>query len=133
MLVDSAGPATQRKASKAKAIFATNAVKYHVNKLRAQEWAATHGQQVQYAIARDKNLQRRAAGEARPGPRKAGMAATARPRLRRLVRSLAAMRWDASHGHVPLGSAPSHPKGVSRGGGRMDSARGGRRRRAYLE
>ena len=54
VLVDSAGPATQRKASKAKAIFATNAVKYHVNKLRAQEWAATHGQQVQYAIARDR-------------------------------------------------------------------------------
>lgn len=37
----------------AKAVFATNAVKYHANKLRAQEWARRHGQTVQYAIARD--------------------------------------------------------------------------------
>ena len=39
--------------TKAKAIFATNAVKYHVNKLRAKAWAAEHRQPVQYAIAKD--------------------------------------------------------------------------------
>ena len=38
----------------ARAIFATNAVKYHVNKLRAQEWAAKEGKQVHYAIAKDR-------------------------------------------------------------------------------
>ena len=53
-LLESAGQELQRDASKAKAIFATNAVKYHVNKLRAQEWASKHGQQLQCAIARDR-------------------------------------------------------------------------------
>eukprot|EP00435_Cladocopium_sp_Y103_P002999 s593_g1.t1 len=38
----------------AKAIFATNAVKYHVNKLRAQEWAASRGERVYYVIAKDR-------------------------------------------------------------------------------
>ena len=38
----------------AKAIFATNAVKYHVNKLRAKAWAAEHRQPLQYAIAKDR-------------------------------------------------------------------------------
>ena len=38
----------------AKAIFATNAAKYHVNKVRAQAWAAAAGQQLKYAIAKDR-------------------------------------------------------------------------------
>ena len=38
----------------AKAIFATNAVKYHVNKLRAKAWAAERRQPLQYAIAKDR-------------------------------------------------------------------------------
>ena len=38
----------------AKAIFATNAVKYHVNKLRAQAWASAAGKQLHYAIAKDR-------------------------------------------------------------------------------
>ena len=37
----------------ATAIFSTNDIKYHVNKLRAQEWAAAAGQPIHYAIARD--------------------------------------------------------------------------------
>ena len=40
--------------SGAKAIFATNAVKYHVNKLRAKAWAAKTGQVLHYAIAKDR-------------------------------------------------------------------------------
>ena len=43
----------QRKLEQAKAVFATNAVKYHVNKLRALNWARQHGQAVKYAIAKD--------------------------------------------------------------------------------
>ena len=43
-----------RDFANAKAILATNAVKYHVNKLRAQAWATEHGQALQYAIAKDK-------------------------------------------------------------------------------
>ena len=43
----------QRKLEQAKAVFATNAVKYHVNKLRALDWARQHGQAVKYAIAKD--------------------------------------------------------------------------------
>ena len=38
----------------AKAIFATNAVKYHVNKLRAKAWAAETGQVLHYTIAKDR-------------------------------------------------------------------------------
>ena len=37
----------------AEAIFATNAVKYHVNKLRAKAWAAETGQVLHHAIAKD--------------------------------------------------------------------------------
>ena len=40
--------------AQAKAIFATNAVKYHVNKLRAKAWAAETGQVLHHAIARDR-------------------------------------------------------------------------------
>ena len=40
--------------AKAKAIFATNAVKYHVNKLRAKAWAAETGQVLHHAIANDR-------------------------------------------------------------------------------
>ena len=36
------------------AILPTNAVKYHVNKLRAQEWAKQHGKQIRYAICNDR-------------------------------------------------------------------------------
>ena len=43
----------QRKLEQAKAVFATNAVKYHVNKLRALDWARQHRQEVKYAIAKD--------------------------------------------------------------------------------
>ena len=50
----------------AKAIFATNAVKYHVNKLRAKEWAASHVQQVYYAIAKDRISSRALREKARP-------------------------------------------------------------------
>eukprot|EP00438_Fugacium_kawagutii_P001459 Skav211876 [mRNA] locus=scaffold1431:374175:389938:+ [translate_table: standard] len=48
--------ATQAKAefAKSKAIFATNAVKYHVNKLRAKAWAAETGQVLHHAIAKDR-------------------------------------------------------------------------------
>ena len=42
------------KISDAKAIFPTNAIKYHVNKVRAKAWAAEHGQQLRHAIAQDK-------------------------------------------------------------------------------
>ena len=38
----------------AKAIFATNAVKYHVNKMRAKAWAAETGQVLHHAIAKDR-------------------------------------------------------------------------------
>eukprot|EP00435_Cladocopium_sp_Y103_P055485 s279_g18.t1 len=38
----------------AKAIFATNAVKYHVNKLRAKAWAAETRQVLHHAIAKDR-------------------------------------------------------------------------------
>ena len=38
----------------AKAIFATNAVKYQVNKLRAKAWAAETGQVLRYAIAKER-------------------------------------------------------------------------------
>ena len=36
------------------AILPTNAVKYHVNKLRAQEWAKQHGERIRYAICNDR-------------------------------------------------------------------------------
>ena len=36
------------------AILPTNAVKYHVNKLRAQEWAKQHQKQIRYAICDDR-------------------------------------------------------------------------------
>ena len=36
------------------AILPTNAVKYHVNKLRAREWAKQHGERVRYAICQDR-------------------------------------------------------------------------------
>ena len=53
-VVDTAGHMVEvEKRDRAKAIFATNAVKYHVNKLRAQDWAQRQGQEVQYAIAKD--------------------------------------------------------------------------------
>ena len=42
-----------RNLEQGKAVFATNAVKYHVNKLRALDWARKHGQEVKYAIAKD--------------------------------------------------------------------------------
>eukprot|EP00438_Fugacium_kawagutii_P008899 Skav215707 [mRNA] locus=scaffold2573:242958:252224:+ [translate_table: standard] len=45
---------TTEKFAKAKAIFATNAVKYHVNKLRAKAWAAKTGQVLHHAIAKDR-------------------------------------------------------------------------------
>ena len=38
---------------RATAIFSTNDIKYHVNKIRAQEWAAATVQPIHYAIARD--------------------------------------------------------------------------------
>ena len=38
----------------AEAILPTNAVKYHVNKLRTHEWAKQHQQQIRYAIAQDR-------------------------------------------------------------------------------
>ena len=41
----------QRKLEQAKAVFATNAVKYH--ELRALDWARQHRQEVKYAIAKD--------------------------------------------------------------------------------
>ena len=44
---------TTRNFAKAKAILATNAVKYHVNKLRAKAWAAETGQVLHHAIAKD--------------------------------------------------------------------------------
>ena len=53
-VVDTAGHMVEvERRDRAKAIFATNAVKYHVNKLRAQDWAQRQGQEVQYAIAKD--------------------------------------------------------------------------------
>ena len=50
-VADSAAAASAKFAG-AKAIFATNAVKYHVNKLRAKAWAAAKGQVLQYAISK---------------------------------------------------------------------------------
>ena len=47
-------PAASAKFARAKAIFATNAVKYHVNKLRAKAWAAEIGQVLHHAIAKDR-------------------------------------------------------------------------------
>ena len=38
----------------AKPMFATNAVKYHVDKLRAKAWAAEKGQLLHHAVAKDK-------------------------------------------------------------------------------
>ena len=38
----------------ANAILPTNAVKYHVNKLRAQEWAKQHQERIRYAIGQDR-------------------------------------------------------------------------------
>ena len=38
----------------ADAILPTNAVKYHVNKLRAQEWAKQHQERMRYAIGQDR-------------------------------------------------------------------------------
>ena len=38
----------------ADAILPTNAVKYHVNKLRAQEWAKQHQESIRYAICQDR-------------------------------------------------------------------------------
>ena len=38
----------------ARAIFHTNGVKCHVNKLRAEQWARQHGQVIYYAVAMDK-------------------------------------------------------------------------------
>eukprot|EP00438_Fugacium_kawagutii_P013325 Skav213524 [mRNA] locus=scaffold1184:334:2472:- [translate_table: standard] len=52
-VADKATRATE-KFAKAKAIFATNAVKYHVNKLRAKAWAAETGQVLHHAIAKDR-------------------------------------------------------------------------------
>ena len=46
--------AASAKFAGAKAIFATNAVKYHVNKLRAKAWAAETGQVLHHAIAKDR-------------------------------------------------------------------------------
>ena len=40
------------------AILPTNAVKYHVNKLRAQEWAKQHGERIRYAICNDRIFHR---------------------------------------------------------------------------
>ena len=48
-----AGARPSHDFGRAKAIFATNAIKYHVNKLRAKDWAAAAGQQLHYAIAKD--------------------------------------------------------------------------------
>ena len=39
--------------ARAQAIFSTNVVKCHVNRIRAEEWARLHGQRLYYAIARD--------------------------------------------------------------------------------
>jgi len=47
-VADSAAEASPMFAG-AKAIFATNAVKYQVNKLRAKAWAAETGQVLRYA------------------------------------------------------------------------------------
>ena len=38
----------------AEAILPTNAVKYHVNKIRAVEWAKQHGESLRHAIAQDR-------------------------------------------------------------------------------
>ena len=46
--------AASAKFAGAKAIFATNAVKYHVNKVRAKAWAAETGQVLHHAIAKDR-------------------------------------------------------------------------------
>ena len=48
-----AGARPSHDFGRAKAIFATSAIKYHVNKLRAKDWAAAAGQQLHYAIAKD--------------------------------------------------------------------------------
>ena len=39
--------------TQAEAILPTNAVKYHVNKLRTHEWAKQHQEQIRYAIAQE--------------------------------------------------------------------------------
>lgn len=73
---------------RARAVFATNAVKYHVNKLRAQEWAQKHGQTVQ-------SCQSRLAGETRSRERQVDVVATPRPRLRRAIWGFALVRRRA--------------------------------------
>ena len=40
--------------AEADAILPTNAVKYHVNKLRTQEWAKRHQERIRYAIGQDR-------------------------------------------------------------------------------
>ena len=93
--------------AKAKAIFATNAVKYHVNKLRAKEWAASHGQQVYYAIAKDRISSRALCEKSQTSARTNwrgcnGTIKTAEPCTERFT----FMHWYACHGHRPSGPRP---------------------------
>ena len=70
---------------------------YHVNKLRAQEWAASRQKQVYYAIAKDRISSRALQEKPDLGPRqgKIGLAATARSRLRSIVWGVTTLHWHA--------------------------------------
>eukprot|EP00435_Cladocopium_sp_Y103_P052258 s774_g16.t1 len=50
----SADPRFHAEFANAVSIFGTNDIKYHVNKVRAVQWATSRGKQVQLAVARDK-------------------------------------------------------------------------------
>ena len=48
-----ADPRFANELARGQAIFSTNVVKCHVNRIRAEQWARLHGQRLYYAIAQD--------------------------------------------------------------------------------
>ena len=116
----------ERKLEQAKAVFATNAVKYHVNKLRALDWARKHGQEVKYAIAKDTISSRALQEKPDLGKEKLTWLQTSRSGLRRAVRGFAFVHRHACHGNRSLGSPQRHTEGMSRHSCWMELARSSR-------
>ena len=112
-----------RDFANAKAIFATNAVKYHVNKLRARAWATEHGQALQYAIAKDKISSVALREKPDLGQDKLiKLVAKTRPGLRGVVRGVAALHWHANHSDRPFRSRTWNFERVCWGCGRVGVA-----------
>ena len=105
--------------AEADAILPTNAVKYHVNKLRAQEWAKRHQERIRYAIGQDRISSAALREKARLNKRKIGMASKARSGMWGLVRSTSYLHGSPSPRHRPHRQSKRYFAWVSRGGSRM--------------